>query len=96
MLLVMFSLAGLPPTVGFYAKLAVLEAAVNAGFVWLAVVAVLDVADRRVLLPAHRQAHVLRRPGRHARRIDARGDTRVAAVGQRPRAARASASCRSR
>jgi NADH-quinone oxidoreductase subunit N len=41
MLLVMFSLAGVPPTVGFYAKFAVLEAAVNAGFVWLAVVAVL-------------------------------------------------------
>ncbi len=41
MLLVMFSLAGVPPTVGFYAKFAVLEAAVNAGFVWLAVVAVM-------------------------------------------------------
>jgi NADH-quinone oxidoreductase subunit N len=41
MLLVMFSLAGIPPTVGFYAKFAVLEASVNAGFVWLAVVAVL-------------------------------------------------------
>ncbi len=41
MLLVMFSLAGVPPTIGFYAKFAVLQAAVNAGFVWLAVVAVL-------------------------------------------------------
>ena len=41
MLLVMFSLAGMPPTVGFYAKFAVIQAAVNAGFVWLAVVAVL-------------------------------------------------------
>jgi NADH-quinone oxidoreductase subunit N len=40
MLLVMFSLAGIPPTVGFYAKFTVIEAAVNAGFVWLAVVAV--------------------------------------------------------
>jgi NADH-quinone oxidoreductase subunit N len=40
MLLTMFSLAGLPPTLGFYAKFAVIEAAVNAGFVWLAVVAV--------------------------------------------------------
>jgi NADH-quinone oxidoreductase subunit N len=40
MLLVMFSLAGIPPTVGFYAKLLVLQAAVNAGFVWLAVVGV--------------------------------------------------------
>jgi NADH-quinone oxidoreductase subunit N len=41
MLLVMFSLAGVPPTVGFYAKFAVIEAAVDAGFVWLAVAAVL-------------------------------------------------------
>ena len=31
MLLLMLSLAGLPPTVGFYAKLAVLSAAVSAG-----------------------------------------------------------------
>ena len=39
----MFSLAGIPPTVGFYAKLAVLQALVTTnvpGFIWLAVVAV--------------------------------------------------------
>jgi NADH-quinone oxidoreductase subunit N len=41
MLLVMFSLAGVPPTVGFYAKFAVIEAAVSAQLVWLAVIAVL-------------------------------------------------------
>jgi len=41
MLLLMFSLAGVPPTVGFYAKLAVLQAVLGAGKVWLAVVAVL-------------------------------------------------------
>src|SRR6478752_9933169 len=41
MLLVMFSLAGLPPTIGFYAKFMVIEAAVNDGFVWLAVIAVM-------------------------------------------------------
>ncbi|HWS74273.1 MAG TPA: NADH-quinone oxidoreductase subunit NuoN [Quisquiliibacterium sp.] len=40
-LILMFSLAGIPPTVGFYAKLAVLQAVVNSGQVWLAVVAVL-------------------------------------------------------
>ena len=40
MLILMFSLAGIPPTAGFYAKLAVLSAAVNAGQIWLAVVAV--------------------------------------------------------
>jgi NADH-quinone oxidoreductase subunit N len=41
MLLLMFSLAGVPPAVGFYAKLSVFQAAMDAGFLWLAVVAVL-------------------------------------------------------
>jgi NADH-quinone oxidoreductase subunit N len=41
MLVLMFSLAGVPPTAGFYAKLSVLSAVVNAGQIWLAVVAVL-------------------------------------------------------
>jgi NADH-quinone oxidoreductase subunit N len=41
MLLVMFSMAGVPPTAGFYAKLLVLQAVVDAGLVWLAVIAVL-------------------------------------------------------
>jgi len=41
MLLLMFSMAGIPPTVGFYAKLSVLQAVVEADLVWLAVVAVL-------------------------------------------------------
>jgi NADH-quinone oxidoreductase subunit N len=41
MLLLMFSMAGVPPAVGFYAKLSVLWAVVDAGFVWLAVIAVL-------------------------------------------------------
>ena len=41
MLLAMFSLAGLPPTIGFYGKLLVLQSAIKVGFVWLAVVGVL-------------------------------------------------------
>ncbi len=41
MMLVMFSLAGIPPTVGFYAKVVVLQPVLEAGHVWLAVVAVL-------------------------------------------------------
>ena len=41
MLLLMFSLAGIPPTAGFYAKLSVLQATIAAGQVWLAVVAVM-------------------------------------------------------
>jgi NADH-quinone oxidoreductase subunit N len=40
MMILMLSLAGLPPTAGFYAKLAVLSAAVSAGWLWLAVAAV--------------------------------------------------------
>ncbi len=41
MLLLMFSMAGVPPTVGFYAKFLVLNAVVQAGYTWLAVIAVL-------------------------------------------------------
>jgi len=41
MLLLMFSLTGIPPTVGFYAKLAVLEAAIGAGHLYVAIFAVL-------------------------------------------------------
>ena len=41
MLLLMFSMAGVPPTVGFYAKLAVLQAVVEIGYVWLAIAAVM-------------------------------------------------------
>ncbi|WP_222611100.1 MULTISPECIES: NADH-quinone oxidoreductase subunit NuoN [Undibacterium] len=41
MLLLMFSLAGIPPLMGFYAKLSVLSSVVAAGQIWLAVAAVL-------------------------------------------------------
>ena len=41
MLIVMFSMAGVPPTLGFYAKFAVLQAALQAGYLWLVVFAVL-------------------------------------------------------
>jgi NADH-quinone oxidoreductase subunit N len=41
MLILMFSMAGVPPTLGFYAKLSVLQAVVNADLVWLAALAVL-------------------------------------------------------
>jgi NADH-quinone oxidoreductase subunit N len=40
MLLAMFSMAGIPPLVGFYAKLAVIKSVVDIGLIWLAVVAV--------------------------------------------------------
>ena len=41
MLIVMFSMAGVPPTLGFYAKFSVLQAALEAGYLWLVVFAVL-------------------------------------------------------
>jgi NADH-quinone oxidoreductase subunit N len=41
MLITMFSMAGVPPTLGFYAKFAVLQAALQVGFLWLVVFAVL-------------------------------------------------------
>ncbi len=40
MLLLMFSLAGVPPVMGFYAKLSVLQAVLGTGQIWLAVVSV--------------------------------------------------------
>ena len=41
MLMLMFSLAGIPPFMGFYAKFSVLQAVLGTGKVWLALVAVL-------------------------------------------------------
>ncbi len=41
MLLVMFSMAGVPPLAGFFAKLSVLQAALQQGLVWLVVLAVM-------------------------------------------------------
>ena len=40
MMLVLFSMAGVPPTVGFFAKLFVLDAVISVDMVWLALVAV--------------------------------------------------------
>ncbi len=41
MMILMFSMAGVPPTVGFYAKLSVLQSIVQVDMVWLAVTAVI-------------------------------------------------------
>jgi len=40
MMVLVFSLAGIPPTVGFFAKLSVLQSALDAGYLWLVVFAV--------------------------------------------------------
>ncbi len=76
MLLVMFSLAGMPPTIGFYAKLLVLQAAVKAGYVWLAVVGVVAALVGafyylRIVKIMYFDEPVDRSP------IEARGDARV-------------------
>lgn len=41
MLLLMFSMAGVPPALGFWAKMLVVQAVIEAGMLWLAIVAVL-------------------------------------------------------
>ncbi len=76
MLLAMFSLAGVPPTIGFYAKFSVIWAAVDIGLVWLAVVAVLTSLIGafyylRVVKLMYFDDPVDNRP------IEARGDTRL-------------------
>ena len=97
MLLLMFSLAGMPPTVGFYAKFAVLAGGGRRpGYVWLAVVAVL-----LSLIGAFYYLRIVKlmyfdEPKDAAPLAGAALGVRRAAVGQRPRAAGASASCRSR
>ena len=41
MMLLMLSMAGVPPTAGFYAKLLVIQSVIDADMIWLAIVAVL-------------------------------------------------------
>ncbi|MCZ2134790.1 MAG: NADH-quinone oxidoreductase subunit NuoN [Burkholderiales bacterium] len=41
MLIAMFSLAGIPPTLGFWAKLLVIESLISVGYTWLAVIAIM-------------------------------------------------------
>jgi len=41
MLIFMFSLTGIPPTAGFIGKLYIFMSAINAGYTWLVVVAVI-------------------------------------------------------
>jgi NADH-quinone oxidoreductase subunit N len=41
LLILMFSLAGVPPTVGFFGKFYVLQAAINGGMAWLAILGVI-------------------------------------------------------
>ena len=65
--MMMFSLAGVPPLAGFFAKFYVFGAAIEARLVALAVIGVVTSVDRRLLLRAHRQGHVFRRAARRLR-----------------------------
>jgi NADH-quinone oxidoreductase subunit N len=61
MAICLFSMAGIPPLVGFYAKLSVLQALVASGRPLTSAGRVRrdHVADRCLLLPARGQGHVL-------------------------------------
>ena len=96
MLLLMFSHGGVPPTVGFYAKLSVLQAVIDAGLRLAGGGRGAVLADRRVLLPARRQADVLRRAARTRAPIAPRRDVRVLLSRQRAGDAAARHPARSR
>ena len=62
--MMMFSLAGIPPLAGFFAKFYVFAAAIQANLVTLAVIGVVTSVIGAYLLPAHRQGDVFRRAAR--------------------------------
>ena len=65
--MLMFSMAGVPPLAGFFAKFYVFLAAIQAGLFTLAVLGVHLQRGGRLLLSADRQDHVFRRAGRRLR-----------------------------
>ena len=70
--MLLFSLAGIPPLAGFFAKFYVFVAAIKAGLFTLAVVGVIASVVGRVLLSHHHQGDVFRRAA-HQARSDADG-----------------------
>ena len=58
MLLVMFSMAGVPPLVGFFTKMLVLKALIDVQMTWIAVVGTVICSDRCILLLTRRQSDV--------------------------------------
>ena len=80
MAIFMFSLAGIPPLAGFFAKLYVFSGAVEAGLTWLAVIGVINSAIGALLLPAR---HRLDLYGRSGRRCRPRAEAALARHGDR-------------
>ena len=58
MLVFMLSLGGIPPTAGFMGKFWLFSAAIEANYVWLAVIGVAQQRHLALLLPARRRLHV--------------------------------------
>ena len=87
MLMLMFSMAGVPPFVGFWAKLAVIQAVLNVGMPVARRRRGAVLGDRRVLLPARRQADVLRRAGGPRARSRGSGALRFVLSAERARRA---------
>ncbi len=75
--MIMFSLAGVPPLAGFFAKFYVFQAAIQANLYWLAVIGVSGQRRGGLLLPAHRQDDVFRCAGRSIRSARPGGSRRA-------------------
>ncbi len=56
----MFSLAGIPPLLGFWPKFAVFQAAIASGLIALALIGFVALRHRRLLLSSPHQDHVFR------------------------------------
>ena len=59
MLFVMLSMAGVPPFIGFYSKLFILQQVISAGYIYLAVAAVVFAVISAYYLPSNHQNNVL-------------------------------------
>ncbi len=94
MMVLMFSTAGVPPFVGFWAKLRIFQVAVGERPPVAGGAGRRHVGGRRLLLPARHQAHVLRRAGRGAAARAPRAAGAPGARAQRRRGAGARAAAR--
>lgn len=79
MLIIMFSMAGIPFTLGFWAKLAVIKPILQIDMVWLAIVAVvLSVVGSFYYLRALKMVYFDKPEGQASGELEVRGDVRLA------------------